>query len=242
MGGLQLTGATGGRPLPSSISIVIPAFNAEAHLDETIQCALSQAGPIEEIIVVDDGSTDRTPAIVDGYRARVRYLRQDNRGPAEARNVGVAAAGGELIAFLDADDVWTPRALPALLAGFTAPVDAVVGKVRFVRRHADGPYRDFGTTYAFNLGAGLFRRELFTRLGGFNRQAEPSEDVDWHMRLLEAGAVIAKIDDVTLEYRIHGDNLTLRQESPWGSFLQVLGRSIDRRQPTGDASPGEVGS
>ena len=128
---------------PPLISVVIPAWNCARYLRRALDSVLAQQYPDDrlDVIVVDDGSTDASPEIVADYAARdgrVRLLRQSNAGPAAARNRGIAAARGELIAFLDADDRWAPGKLAAQAARFAAnpSLGLVHCGVRFV--NADG--------------------------------------------------------------------------------------------------------
>lgn len=93
------------------VSVVIPMYNASRFICETIQSVLNQSYTDYEIIVVDDGSTDNSLASLDKYRGQIRILTKTNGGPASARNEGINAAGGEFIAFLDADDIWLPNKL-----------------------------------------------------------------------------------------------------------------------------------
>src|SRR5260370_27491420 len=91
------------------VSAIITAFNGEAFIAAAIESVLGQTRPADEIVVVDDGSTDDTAAIVERFHSRgVRLVRQENRGPSEARNRGIAETTGNLIAFLDCDDLWVP--------------------------------------------------------------------------------------------------------------------------------------
>src|SRR3954467_15717295 len=94
------------RPL---LTCVIAVFNGERYLPEAIESVLVQEGHTVEIVVVDDGSTDGTRCAVQRFGKRVQYVHQDNAGPASARNRGIGHAAGELIAFLDADDLWHPN-------------------------------------------------------------------------------------------------------------------------------------
>ncbi|MEJ5260302.1 MAG: glycosyltransferase family A protein [Anaerohalosphaeraceae bacterium] len=94
-----------------NISVIIPAYNNEQHLSRAIHSVLAQSRPADEIIVVDDGSTDRTAEVAAAFGDKIRCIRQDNRGPGAARNAGIQAASGEWIAFLDADDEWLPDKL-----------------------------------------------------------------------------------------------------------------------------------
>jgi len=99
------------------VSVIMPAFNAENFIDESLRSIFAQTFENYEIIVVDDGSTDRTPEILKRYERKVRYIRIANQGPSHARNTGIRAARGRYVAFLDADDLWTPDKL-ALQIGF----------------------------------------------------------------------------------------------------------------------------
>ena len=116
------------------VSVVIPVFDAGGRLLEAIASVERQRYEPLEIVVVDDGSTDDTPALIESLGPRVRALRQPNAGPAAARNRGLAAARGELFAFLDADDLWPDRKLQRQVAALaTAPdVDVVLGRVSYL--------------------------------------------------------------------------------------------------------------
>ena len=91
---------------PVNCSVVIPAYNAEKFIDDAIQSVLGQTYTDYELIVVDDGSTDKTPLIVKGYENSVRCIQQENKGLSAARNTGIEHATGKWVAFLDADDTW----------------------------------------------------------------------------------------------------------------------------------------
>ncbi len=93
------------------ISVVIPAYNNQRWLSRAIDSVLAQSRPADEIIVVDDGSTDQTAEAAASYKGKIRYFRQENAGPSAARNTGIRAASGKWIAFLDADDEWLPEHL-----------------------------------------------------------------------------------------------------------------------------------
>ena len=94
-----------------SISVIIPTYNSAVFLPEALQSVLSQTFLPQDVIVVDDGSTDDTEDVLEPFRRHIHYIRQENQGPAVARNRGIAEAKGDLIAFLDADDVWVPEKL-----------------------------------------------------------------------------------------------------------------------------------
>ena len=94
-----------------TISVLIPAYNCQATIRETLDSVLAQTRQPDEILVMDDGSTDQTPAILEFYKPRVQVLRQENQGVAAARNSLLERAQGDLLAWLDSDDVWHPHCL-----------------------------------------------------------------------------------------------------------------------------------
>ena len=109
--------------MPHSISVIITTYNQSAFIGEALESVLTQSHQPSEIIVVNDGSTDDTDAQLTPYRARIRYIYQTNRGVAASRNTGVRNAGGELLAFLDSDDVWHPEKLARQVAAFNLHPD-----------------------------------------------------------------------------------------------------------------------
>jgi len=110
---------------PNTISAVIPAYNAEEYVGRAIESVLQQTRPAEEVIVVDDGSTDRTAAVVAGFGPKVRLIVQSKAGASGARNAGIKAAQSEWIAFLDADDEWLPEKLKVQMAHLRRNSDLV---------------------------------------------------------------------------------------------------------------------
>ncbi|NTU65476.1 MAG: glycosyltransferase family 2 protein, partial [Chloroflexi bacterium] len=110
--------------MPATISVVIPAFNASRYVDVCLDSVFCQSGDFDlEVIVVDDGSTDDTVFLLE-QRAGVRLHRQAQRGPSAARNVGIAMASGEYVAFLDVDDLWPPGSLKSRFAVMLQNPDA----------------------------------------------------------------------------------------------------------------------
>src|SRR5258706_6591961 len=107
----------------SRISVIIPTFNSAALVTAAVDSVLAQTTPPTEILVVDDGSTDDTRQRLAPYAGRLRYLHQQSKGVAAARNLGLKQATGEFVAFLDADDIWHPRKLERQLTAMTANPD-----------------------------------------------------------------------------------------------------------------------
>ena len=118
-----------------TISVIIPAYNRATLIPQTLDAILAQDTPALEVIAVDDGSTDATPAVLDAYRPRVRTLRVSNGGDLAARNTGLRAASGRLVAFCDSDDLWRPGYLTAMAALWQQAPDLVAayGNFQIVR-------------------------------------------------------------------------------------------------------------
>jgi glycosyltransferase involved in cell wall biosynthesis len=164
----------------SLISVIIPVYNGEAFISRAVDSALAQDFPNFEVIVVDDGSTDSTSLILSKYGDKIRFVSQDNRGPAAARNFAVAIAHGEYLAFLDADDWWredkltvTHRALEshytAVLA-FSGYREVLRDEIELNdRRYEKAPsFEDmFARRFDMPPSAVLMRRSAFERCGGF---------------------------------------------------------------------------
>ena len=119
-----------------TVSVVIPTYNYGRYLATAIESALAQTFVPLEVIVVDDGSTDDTPQILETFGNRIQTIRQLNQGAGAARNTGIAAARGEYVAFLDSDDIWKPRKLQMQIARFDA--DPALGLVHCGVEAMDG--------------------------------------------------------------------------------------------------------
>jgi len=221
--------ARGALPL---VSVVIPAYNAEAFLPAALESVLSQDGVSLDIIVVDDGSTDSTAAVLGRYREQVRVLRQDNAGSGAARNRGAAGARGDYLAFLDADDLWAPGKLSRQLAALAREpiLDLVWGGVREFRDGDDPAVSDLPVLAAPHPGAALLRREAFERTGGFSETFRQTEVVEWATRILEVELRQAGIEDVVMYRRLHGANKGLGNAAARSEYLAVLKRHLDRRR------------
>ncbi len=124
------------------ISVVIPAYNAGRYIGRAIDSVLAQTRPAEEIIVVDDGSTDNTAEIAGAYGDRIRFIRQENAGASVARNTGIAAATGNWIAFLDADDEWLPEKLRLQTEHLERNPDLTWTTANYVRCYCDSNRRE----------------------------------------------------------------------------------------------------
>jgi glycosyltransferase involved in cell wall biosynthesis len=205
----------GGERAPT-VSVVIPVYNGARFIGAAIESVLAQTVPVRECLVVDDGSEDGTAAVVSGWGAPVRVLRQPRAGVAEARNRGLREARGSHVAFLDADDVWLPaklerqqEALDRTTAGASIcgwfTTDADLRTLGEQRARIDGGLRGLlAFQYAGISGSTLVaERSVLERLGGFDRRLSTSADWDMVARLLLDGPV-AVVEEPLVLYRQHG--------------------------------------
>jgi len=219
------------------VSVIVPVFNGAATLAEAIDSIRAQDVPVE-IIVVDDGSTDDTPRVIGTLE--VTAIRQDNRGPAAARNNGLLFARAPFVAFLDDDDVWLPHKLRHqldLLARHPGAA-AVLGYTAFQSLDpGTGVWSDVAEPHLlYHLGAGLFRRDVFDRVGPFDAALRSSEDVDWFLRARDAGIGIVTSPETVQIHRRNGANMTRGKDLRELGFIEAVKRSLDRRR-AGAAQP-----
>ncbi len=233
------TASHAARPL---VSVIIPVFNGARMLASAVRSVLAQAWDALEIIVVDDGSSDDIQRAVEELPVDVLFIRQLNAGPAAARNRGLAAASGSLIAFLDVDDLWAADHLTALHAHLTAEpaLDVVHGLAQVTRlSDPDGPGEYLGNpgdAYPWYIGAGLYRRRAFDAIGGFDTELRFSEDTDWFQRARSAELKVSHVHEVSLFVRRHDANSTKGKTLVELNALRVLKKHLDR-QRSGTASP-----
>ncbi|MCX6043477.1 MAG: glycosyltransferase, partial [Chloroflexi bacterium] len=197
------------------ISVIVVVRNGERFLAEALASIGAQTCKPAEVIVVDGGSTDQSVAIASSF-PWVRLIHQTDRGLAAARNQGVQAAAGDLLAFLDADDLWEIDKL-ARQADYLAAQPqhaAVTGQlIRFAQPHCPIPdqYQNSWLNQpapAYTPGGLLIRRELFDRCGYFDPAFVIGCDSDWLARLQDAGWPLAILPQVVLRKRIHEGNLS----------------------------------
>lgn len=233
------------------VTVVIPAYEEERFVGEAIESVLAQTYPAVETIVVDDGSGDRSAEVAAGYEG-VTVMRQDNRGPAAARNAGVAAGRGELVTFLDADDRMVPERLEIQVGHLRANpgVGCVIGSQELeLEDGAELPYWAHGTekplltaestleptdtpnVYATSM---LMSRRTFEDSGGFDESiAIGAEDADLVLRLIEAGVEVARLEDVIVRRRVHAASLTQDDAGSRTALVEVFKHRIDRRRAEG---------
>jgi glycosyltransferase involved in cell wall biosynthesis len=218
----------------------VPVYNGEKYLAEAIESILKQDYEPTEIIVVDDGSTDGTGVLAARYGKRLCYLRQANAGPGAARNLGINAAVGEFLAFLDADDLWHAEKLSRQMACFRArpELDYCVTHVQNFwiseLREEEEQFRGHRISKplpGYVTGTLVARRNFFNTVGPFNAAINHADDTDWFLRAEERGGAMELLPDVLLYRRLHTNNLSrLKACNSRDQYLHVLKTALDRRR------------
>jgi glycosyltransferase involved in cell wall biosynthesis len=234
------------------ISLVVPAYNCASWLPEAIDSLLAQTHRDHEIIVVDDGSTDDTPAVLARYGERIRVVRSANGGLAAARNLGLAEARGDYVAFHDADDVALPDRLAVLLdfVERTPGIDAVFADgermddgrrivpaamtARLAGRRVGAA--DLFVGFPAYFQASLVPRAAFAAAGAFDPTFRIHPDNDYAFRLF-AACPTAYVDRVVFRYRWHETNIT----RDWLVGREELSRTLERLLREDPASVAAIG-
>jgi glycosyltransferase involved in cell wall biosynthesis len=230
------------------VSVVVPVFNGAQMLGDAIRSILAQDYEPIEIVVVDDGSVDDSFDVARSFPS-VRCLRQENAGPALARNSGIAVATGEFIGFLDADDVMRPSKVSTQMRYLAEhPLVGCVLTHQEVRLEAGAPSPQWmaaaesgqsadsasassSSAYpAVQALTALVRRSAAEPVGWFDPSMRLSDDVDWLMRLREAGVGIAVIPERLLVRRVHGSNISYETSTSQQELLRSVSALIRRRQ------------
>jgi teichuronic acid biosynthesis glycosyltransferase TuaG len=238
------------------VSAIVPAYNAARFIEATIQSILAQTHSSIEIIVIDDGSTDKTPAILEKFKNDLTVITQKNLGVAAARNMGAKTATGDFLAFLDADDLWRPEKISCQL-DLTLDADMVYSdRTNFgqlgglATQKSDANALLEGMIHSELLTAGnfitlssvLIRTSLFHKLGGFNEARELSGVEDWELWLRVAKThKIAVANKPLVEYRIHADGISKNVPAMFAAQERVLNAAL-RDEDTGIAKTARANS
>lgn len=218
-------------PISPTVTAIIPTYNRERFIGEAIDSVLAQTRAVQEVIVVDDGSTDKTEEVVSRYGEKVRYVRQANSGPGAARNRGMQEATGDLVAFLDSDDLWVPRKTELQLAflernpaqefifgdmaNFSAEADNDEPEIkvpemhRYFVEHAANLDELFDWLVQENViptPTVLMRRSCFERVGLFDQKLKIAEDLDYWLRVAR-NCRCGFVNAVLAKRRRHESNL-----------------------------------
>jgi glycosyltransferase involved in cell wall biosynthesis len=231
------------RPL---VSVIISLYNKEDYVTRAIESILAQTYKHYEIIVVDDGSTDASRAVLEPYMERITYIWQENAGPGAARNRGIRESSGQYLAFLDADDYWLEEYLENTVSFLERHLDVGAVATAYWRERAEGrlrwppsnfgehcgPIGDFFTIYAKTqfcwTGSVLLKRDILVRLGGFRAELKVGEDTELWCRV---GAVsqwgyiskpLAVYDQKTPDSLTRGEGKISRTADLWDWEMTIL--------------------
>lgn len=222
-----------------TVSVILPVFNGELFIADAINSVLEQTIAPCEIIVIDDGSNDKTSRVVLGFGDKVKYVRKENGGVATARNLGLKYAIGKFIAFIDADDLWAKNKLEIQLNLIekTKDLNIVIGFTQIIpiTMNVDRAILDANpkVLLLYVLGCTLIKRSIFFEVGNFDEEMILSEDTDWFFRTMEAGIQIELHNDIVQFYRVHQNNITNDKKRNHLYQIKAYKKSLDRRRKLG---------
>jgi len=231
------------------VTVLTPVFNRPEYVRQAIESALAQDVPGgAEILVVDDGSTDTTPEVLASFGDQIRVIRQDNAGPAAARNRGFEEARGEFVALLDSDDIWLPGKLAAQVALLDAHPDAALAHTdveeffeegrqsEWVRRPpivSGHVLRTLLRRNVIHTMTVLLRKSVLDAIGGFDPAYPPCEDWDLWLRITERYPIVGD-PAATVRTRIHeggisADPIVVYRQA--GALLEAAGQRLMTERP-----------
>jgi glycosyltransferase involved in cell wall biosynthesis len=218
-----------------SYSVVIPAYNAAATIGQSVQSILEQTIRPQEIIVVDDGSTDNIAAAIAGMRAEITLIRQDNRGPGAATTAGFRHVGTPFVATLDADDFWLPRKIEIQASLFESE-PGIAGVFSLARLFADGAAPDPNGQGAirrlWTRTTLLFSTEAARAVGDFvDLPGQLGEVIDWLSRSRDLGQRHALVEEILALRRIRPGSLSYGQDPERSrGYLAAVRASLERKR------------
>jgi len=206
----------------SSISVIIPTFNRASLVMRALRSVFGQTRAPDEVLVIDDGSTDQTAEQVEKYFPHVRYIWQENRGVSAARNRGIQETSGEWIAFLDSDDEWKPRKLERQLASLTANASILVchteetwirngTRVNPMKKHQKYGGHIFQRCLplcVISPSSTMIHRSIFEEVGTFDESLPACEDYDLWLRVCVQFPILYLEEPLVVKYGGHADQLS----------------------------------
>lgn len=222
------------------VTAAIPVRNGEAYLAEAIESVLAQSLPCDQLVVVDNGSRDRSAAIAAGFGSAVEIVSEPRPGIGAARNAALRAARGEYLAFLDADDLWEPGKTALQLAAFEAQprLQLVFGHVRqfaspdLATEEAEGLRVPTEPQPGLYVGAMMARRAAIEAIGPWPEDVRVSDGLTFLLRAGELGLEQTMLAETVTLRRVHGANHSIHNRNERAEFARHLKRSLDRRRGT----------
>jgi glycosyltransferase involved in cell wall biosynthesis len=220
-----------------TVSVIIPVFNGAHFLASAIESVLVQTRPVDEIVVVNDGSTDDSAAIAQRFSKPVHLISQPNAGPAMARNTGLLHTSGEYVAFLDSDDLMVPHRIATQVAVFERSDVEVVLSAQWLFRDG-GPCgisddaKDIERCLRPGLvpSAACIRRAAFDTYGGFLVEQRMGDFVEWLNRAITCGCSIEQLPEPLVLRRIHSANLSITGRTHYADLVKHI--RDQRRRPS----------
>ena len=214
------------------ISCIVPVFNGERYLNEAIDNIFKQSYQPLEVIVVDDGSTDKTKAVATAYGEKVHYLWQSNAGPWVARNLGISVANGDFVAFLDADDLWHSEKLARHMAHFQEHPKLDVS-VCMIQNFWTSELYEEEEKFKNNRRAKpmpgyvcpgmVARKNQFEKVGVFDKDLRHAAATDWFLRAKRKGTIVELLPDTLVFRRLHQHNRSrMHASSSQNEYLKIL--------------------
>lgn len=215
------------------IAAVIPVYNGAAFLRKAIESVLAQTSPVDELVILDDGSTDNTRAVALSYGQQVRYLFQGNRGLAAARNAGAAASTCDWVAFLDSDDWWLPEKIAKQRALIESNPEAVLiysdqwecdpkGRMSYIRTvPPQCLWPQLRARNRLSSPVVVVRKDALSSIGGYNEALRACEDWDFYVRLYIRGP-FAYIPEPLAVYRLSSGTMSTNADRMLNTFEAIL--------------------
>lgn len=218
-------------------SVIVPVYNSERYLEDTLQSIFNQDYQPIEVIVVDDGSTDSSAKIAKSFK-NIQYIYQANQGPSAARNTGITISQGEFIAFLDADDMWTPDKLSLQISyllnhpgvGFVVAHRRMIIEQGFKKPlwYKEHIYQK--DSVWLGAAAMVIWSNTFKEVGLYDPSYRLGENAEWLTRAKDAGVQYTILPETLLISRVHDKNLTHHLDEMRPNILRALKASIDRQR------------
>lgn len=233
------------------ISCIVPVYNQSRYITAALDSIFEQTLPVDEVIVVDDGSSDDVACVVADYPRELVFFSQANQGPAAARNAAIKRATGDWLAFLDADDLWHPDKLALQWAAFQQDPEidyCLAHKRNFweasmadeesrLRREEHPMVRDVP---AYTFQAMMIKKETFTRIGYLDESLRVGEDTDWFVRAEDLGFRREVLPQVLFQRRLHETNISYQNDTAAGRkdrealiMAAIARRKAQKREASG---------
>ncbi len=227
-----------GRKTIPEISVIIPVYNTEKYIAEAIESVLNQSVKSMEIIIVDDGSTDNSVKEIRKFGSKVKLIKQENKGAAAARNLGVEMSTGTYLSFVDADDLWTSNHLDILLNAFDEDpeLEMALGFVeQFVSPELADSYNhlirdDLQILPGYHAGSMLIKKSSFKRVGNLKESLQLAEFIDWFARAKELNINTKMVNTVVYKRRLHITNQGVLKKEHLKDYTLVLKEALKRKR------------